>query len=118
MRYFSNLPLHAYGTVPQFRTSGAVAASAEHYTPDCADGARGLNEHVKETHLPLAWLQRELLPASVHNRAFSTQPGITLSALQVPLPKRLRLREIRREPPDVVLRVGIPADVMPAENKP
>jgi len=32
MRYFSILPLHAYGTVPQWVTSGAVAASDEHYT--------------------------------------------------------------------------------------
>lgn len=32
MRYFSILPLHAYGTVPQWVTSGPVAASAAHYT--------------------------------------------------------------------------------------
>lgn len=29
MRYFSNLPLHTYGTVPQWITSGAVAGQCQ-----------------------------------------------------------------------------------------
>lgn len=32
MRYFSDLPLHIYGSVPQWVTSGTVAASAANYT--------------------------------------------------------------------------------------
>ena len=32
MRYFSKLPLHTYGTVPQFSTSGAVAGQCAHFT--------------------------------------------------------------------------------------
>ena len=85
MRYFSILPLHAYGTVPQLCTSGPVAASAAHYTT-LAVASQEVGRFVhKDYHLLVLWrgvryFRGSMGLLSIHNPRLASRASFCVAA--------------------------------------